>query len=258
MNLKESFNKVAHLYNEARTSYPIEVIDWIITQTGISTEDKLLEIAPGTGQATKRFSEKGYNIHCVELGDELAKILMDNCIEDDVTVDVSPFEEWQNDKSEKFQLIYCATAFHWIDPSVKYRKCYDLLNNNGQLVLIWHVASSADNPIIDEAYKLLWSYYPEREEHTKQNINIKEERKNEILGSKLFTLNAYLDHKWMPVQSRERFIKGFYSQSSYIALEETSKQALTQKLNHIFKRLDEQVASDFSTTVYICNKIDFS
>lgn len=97
MNLRESFNKAAKLYDDTRPSYPDVVIEWITDKTNVSTTDKLLEIAPGTGQATTKFAQRGYSIHCIELGDKLAKILLENCSNDDVTVDVCPFEDWKNE-----------------------------------------------------------------------------------------------------------------------------------------------------------------
>ncbi len=59
MKLRESFNKVAKKYNEARPKYPDEVIDWIIKESKINTGHSLLEIAPGTGQATIKFAKLG-------------------------------------------------------------------------------------------------------------------------------------------------------------------------------------------------------
>ena len=44
MGTKDSFDKAASLYDEARPSYPDYVIDWIVEKTGVSREKMLLEI----------------------------------------------------------------------------------------------------------------------------------------------------------------------------------------------------------------------
>jgi len=49
MERRASFNTAAKTYDEARPSYPDEVIDWIITRTKISKDETLLEIGSGTG-----------------------------------------------------------------------------------------------------------------------------------------------------------------------------------------------------------------
>jgi len=167
MKRNESFNSAAKLYYEVRPSYPKQAIDWIINQTNISLDNDLLELAPVTGQATIRFAEKGYKIHAVELGDNLAELLKKNCKDYNVTVDVSSFEDWQS--NNKYNMIYCATAFHWLDKDIRYHKCHDLLKEDGYLVLLWNNAAvGVSNEIINEAFKLLFEYYPERTYSTDQ------------------------------------------------------------------------------------------
>lgn len=38
--------------------------------------------------------------------------------------------------SESFDLVYAATAFHWITPNVRFSKPYNLLKVNGHLAII--------------------------------------------------------------------------------------------------------------------------
>lgn len=252
MKPKESFNHIADLYNEVRPQYPNAVIDWIVDQTGVELNHKLLEIAPGTGQATIKFACRGYNIQAVELGHNLARLLEENCKEYNVNVDVGAFEGWQS--KEKYDLIYCATAFHWIDPEVKYKKCYDLLEGDAKLVLIWHMASGTLNPIVQEAYDTLWSYYPDRALGKKHEKSLQERRKDEITDSGYFDLGDYLEHTWVHPQSKVNYIKGFKTQSSYTVLNENDKRDLDQKLEILFDGLPDEVETEFVTRVYVCDK----
>lgn len=246
------FNKIAEEYDEARPKYPDEVINWIIKETDIDLKHKLLEIAPGTGQATLKFAEKGYKIQAVELGDNLGKILEENCKNYDVTVDISSFEDWESEM--KYDLIYCATAFHWIDSDVRYKKCFDLLKENSKLVLIWHVASGKMNSIIEKAYEALWRYYPDRKSKVEPDKSLKDRRKDDVNESGYFELENYHEHKWVYNQSKEKFLKGFKTQSSYIYLDSYKKKKLNQELEVILIELEETVDTEFLTTVYICKK----
>lgn len=257
MRSKYSFNEAADLYDEVRPSYPEELIDTIVQKTELTLQSKLLEIAPGTGQATKKFGERGYKIHAVELGDKLAELLRVNCKDMNLTVDVAPFEEWKTE--DTYNMIYCATAFHWLDKEVKYEKCASLLEDDGYLVLLWNNAIGTTNPIINEAYNLLFAYYPERPHSTKSRSveavsNQKLHGKEEIEESGYFILENYIEKKWTLTQPKERMIKGFYTQSSYLSLGETDKKELTEKLEILFENLEEIVEADFITTVYVCKK----
>jgi SAM-dependent methyltransferase len=49
-----------------------------------------------------------------------------------VEIHVRPFETWEGEAGA-FDLVYAATAWHWVDPSVRYRKTHDLLRAGGHL-----------------------------------------------------------------------------------------------------------------------------
>lgn len=69
----------------------------------------------------------------------MAEILKGKCTKySNVLVDVVPFEEWNCTDNEKYDMIYSAQAFHWIDKKVKYKKCHELLKDNGYHVLFWY------------------------------------------------------------------------------------------------------------------------
>lgn len=259
MRSKESFNKAAKLYDEVRPTYPNEVINQIIKETNITTDNELLEIAPGTGQATLRFAEKGFKIHAVELGDKLAELLRENTKEYEVTVDVSPFETWERETPQTYKMIYCATAFHWIDPDIKYSKTASLLEEEGYLVLLWNNPIGTDNQIINEAYRLLFSYYYNRPHSTKARTEqeVQEQKQhsiNVIEESGYYNVTNIIEHEWTAIQSREKTIKGFYSQSSYLSLDDTDKLELTTQLENIFSQLQDEIPTTFVTSAYICRK----
>lgn len=253
MERRETFNKAAKIYHESRPDYPDEFIDWIIQRTEVSRDQTLLEIGAGSGQATFKFAERGYRIHCLEMGKDLAGILMaKNAGRYSITVEVIPFEEWEPTKPCKISFILSATAFHWLDKKIKYRRCHELLEDNGYLVLLWNVSPEIQIEEVKKAYELLWEYYPKGK---KLDEDIKEKRKLEIVNSKLFVLQDYLDFKWKLVETREKFVKGFFSQSSYLALDQYKQNKLQEKVMELFKNLHEELQADFSTTTYIARKV---
>jgi hypothetical protein len=54
--------------------------------------------------------------------------------------------------------------------------------------------------------------------------------------------------------TKENFLLGFKSQSSYIALSEDDKTDFDTKLDHLFESLDPIISTPFSTTIYLCKK----
>ena len=79
MNRANHWDEVAWAYEEARPSYPNQLIEDIIAGALLAPGDSLLEIGAGTGKATVQLAEKGFWIHCVEPGQNLADILIKKC-----------------------------------------------------------------------------------------------------------------------------------------------------------------------------------
>ncbi len=136
LKLRTIFDQVAELYDKIRPGYPDELFDELIEKTGIDKNSKLLEIAPGTGQATLPLAKRGYNITAVELGSQLAEIARKNLGDyPNAQIITGAFEDVKL-PAESFDLIYVATAFHWIKPEVKFTKPHRLLKIDGYLSII--------------------------------------------------------------------------------------------------------------------------
>lgn len=67
----EMFDKTSEYYDKFRPSYPMEIVEKIISTTNINTSSNLLEIGAGSGKATELFAPGNYNIHCVDPGENL-------------------------------------------------------------------------------------------------------------------------------------------------------------------------------------------
>lgn len=160
LNLKTTFNVDAERYHAMRPKYPPELVEKIIKDTGLSGNARLLEIGPGTGQATEPLAKRGYVITAIELGDELASKAREALRAfPNVKVVTGAFEDVELPKAS-FDLIYSATAFHWIQPEVKYTKTYQLLKPGGYLAIIHteHVSDEAGDKFIDASRPLYVKY----------------------------------------------------------------------------------------------------
>lgn len=131
------YASLSEIYEAIRPSYPDALISDIVTQTELLSGATLMEIGAGTGKATEAFLHRGFSIDANELDPSMASILRKKCMSNDLTISVCPFESWTPPKSN-YDLIYCAQAFHWLDPNIKFRKCRELSSTGGFLALIWY------------------------------------------------------------------------------------------------------------------------
>jgi SAM-dependent methyltransferase len=142
IELRGTFDTVAALYDRARPRYPAALFDDLAELTGVAAGARVLEIGPGTGQATLALAMRGYTIIAVELGRHLAAHARDNMASfAGVEVHNADFETWPL-PAEPFDLVFAATAFHWIRREVGERKSARALRDGGALAVVTttHVA----------------------------------------------------------------------------------------------------------------------
>ena len=148
--LKVTFDTVADRYQQARPEYPDELFDQLVELTGLRPDDRLLEVGCGTGKATIPLARRGYRITCLEPGPRLAAAARCNLAAyPRVQVAVQAFEHRDRAlPAASVDLIFAATAWHWIDPKVGYRRAHELLRPGGHLA-IWsagHVVPADGDP----------------------------------------------------------------------------------------------------------------
>ncbi|MBA3276806.1 MAG: class I SAM-dependent methyltransferase [Chloroflexia bacterium] len=146
MNLGLGFDEQAELYHQVRPRYPESIFDDLVALSGIPERARLLEIGAGTGIATGVLARRGYDIVALEPGARLAAVASQNLERfPNVSIESARFEDWRV-PDERFDLIYSATAFHWIEPAVRYAKSARALEPDGCLAILeyQHVAGGDD------------------------------------------------------------------------------------------------------------------
>jgi SAM-dependent methyltransferase len=140
--LRATFDAAAELYDRARPGYPPALFDDLAALAGLGPGTRVLEIGPGTGQATAALAGRGCEVVAVELGPELAAVARRNLAGSGlVDVVTAAFETWPL-PAERFDLVLAATSFHWLDPAVRAPRCAQALRPGGHLAVVatHHVA----------------------------------------------------------------------------------------------------------------------
>jgi SAM-dependent methyltransferase len=153
------FDSVAASYDAARPEYPGELFDDLVALAGLRPGDRLLEIGCATGKATRPLLARGFDVTCVERGPSLAARAQELGLD----VHNVPFEEFDTD--QRFDLVFAATAWHWLDPHVRYVKAHALLRPGGHLAFwgAFHALPPGFDPFfteIQDVYDEINETYP--------------------------------------------------------------------------------------------------
>jgi len=136
MELRSGFDDDAEVYQRTRPVCPPELFDDLMRLAHLSPGDRVLEIAPGTGQATVPLAERGLAITAVELGASLAAVARRRLARfPSVDVVTGAFEDWQPTDDAPWRAVIVFSALHWIDPEVRYTKPAALLRPGSAMVV---------------------------------------------------------------------------------------------------------------------------
>ena len=157
MGLEWTFDTVAADYEKYRPGYAAKLYERIFAYAPIGAESCVLEVGSGAGQATEPFLRTGCSLTAVEYGERFSAVLREKFGGfPKFSVITGKFEDTPPEETS-FDLIFSATAFHWIPEKEGYEKVYALLKEGGAFARFAnHPFRAADQPAlgaeIDEIY----------------------------------------------------------------------------------------------------------
>lgn len=233
MDKRLSFDENAEQYDRFRPCYCKELFDDIILYSGISKGSSALEVGVGTGQATKPFLDLGCNVEGAEIGSQLAYLTDEKYrTYNNFTIQNCSFENY-NGKSDSFDIVYSATAFHWIPENIGYPKAYDLLKEKGTLALFWNrpFVARENDPLHCEIQKI-YSHYRPSEHKPIENDRVKYSRiKEHIIGYGFRDVQVKLYHKTRFFNADD-YISLLNTYSDHMALDKNTKQSLEDEIKN--------------------------
>lgn len=269
------FDTVAVEYERHRPTYPDELIDLACQAGGLSATDRVLEIGCGTGQLTRSLVARGLSVTAVEPGQNLISL----------AGQIAPGVEFVNRRLEdaelpgRFRAAFSASAFHWVDPDVSWRKVAQSLAPGGLLALIQYcgvrdaeTAADADALMaaLTGAAPEIAAEWPRLRDLDAFLAGVEERRANvsEVwawVGSqpvaRAYAAGLFEDAEIAVVQSlveqtAEELNALFRTTSLYHRLSPAGRRALTQANREIGERLGRPIRSSMVTVLVTARRVD--
>jgi len=250
------FDDIVVKYDEVRWDYPAELFSDVIKYATPEKGGKAIEIGAGTGKATKPFLDAGYDVTAVELGENMTEFLLDKYKGyPNFHVITSSFEDVTLEDNS-YDLVYAASAFHWVDAAVGCPKVFDLLKSGGAFVLIRSNWLPPDDDKIDnDIQKVYEEHYYSHYDIKKRPLKSKEtsterfRKPSEIF--KGFRFNGMEEYGFVDVTMMFYNSEKTYSTDNYLALLDTfsdhralpdeNKKALYAGVKEVLKKHNNQI-----------------
>ncbi len=136
MEFRRIFDTIPEKFDKYRVRYSMELFAQFIEMSNITPESSVLELGPGTGQATDPVLDTGCDYNAIEIGDNFCNVLRRKygsrknfkLIHDDfITHDFG---------DRRFDAIYSAATIQWIPEEVAFSKTFALLKPGGTLAMM--------------------------------------------------------------------------------------------------------------------------
>jgi SAM-dependent methyltransferase len=255
--LRRTFDQAAERYDRVRPDYPEALFDDLVALAGLTPGDHLIEVGCATGKATRPLARRGFRITCVELGAELAAVARRNLAGLGVEVMRAQFEDWQ--PPEPAVLVYAATAWHWIDPDVRYRRAWQALRSGGHLAF-WaagHVFPEDGDPFfaeIQDIYDEIGEGLRPGERRTRPG-ELADDRAG-IEASGLFEVTAVRQYDWERVYPAEEYIELLNTFSGHLAMADWKRSRLFGEIRRrLALRRDHMVRRHWGAVLHVARRL---
>jgi SAM-dependent methyltransferase len=131
-------------YDRARPGHAKEVYETLRDRCGLRHGSKVLEVGPGTGQATRRLLELGAGpLVALEPDPSLAEYLRARF---GGRIGIRPTTLEAAELEDDFDLAAAASSFHWVEEDVGLARLRDALRPGGWVALWWTAFGDAGRP----------------------------------------------------------------------------------------------------------------
>jgi SAM-dependent methyltransferase len=245
---KKTFNLVPELYDEIRPHYPLSILQQIEDYAHLTPDSKLVEIGPGTGQASDYFIRQGYSFLGIELGVELAAFAQRKYAgHANAAFIEASFEDWHGE-NRSFDLFLAAQSFHWIDVDFGLRKAANVLKQKGVIALLWNLDESQHTEFWKRGSSVHNEYFPDESSASRLTLlDWSKEYAESLQESQLFDDTRVVEHKWQRAYSADEWIRMRNTFSPDLSLPPARKEEFHGKL----KALIEELGGSF-TRYYRC------
>lgn len=236
------FDTVAPLYEKLRPGYVDELYQKIFEAAPINESSDVLEIGIGCGQATLPVLNKGCRVTAVECGKQFSELCRDKFKEyPKFSIITGKFEDIDL-RENCYDLVFSATAFHWIPEELGYRKVYSILKNGGVFAQFAnHPYPYGGNPALDkEIDKIYEMYYyrfwGEKKATLKEYCEEQARLKATIAEKYGFENSCYSLFYRTRTFSAEEYIMLLGTYSNHIAIEEPIRTKFFSEIERAINR----------------------
>ena len=244
-NATQRFSSRVDDYVQYRPGYPIEILDVLKKECGLTHDSVIADIAFGTGIFTRILLENDNRVFGVEPNDDMRRAGEQFLANYPNFTSVAGTAEATTLADHSIDIITAAQAGHWFDPEKARREFIRILKPKGWLAMIWNDRRLDSTEFQRQYETLLRTYGTDYHEVRHRGMTLAVEgffasppEKREFENKQILDYAA---------------LQGRLLSSSYIPQEDHPRhEAMLRELRHIFdeNQVNGCVSFDYDTRIY--------
>ena len=247
MDFRKIFNTIPDEFDKHRPRYCDELFADLIAYAQLAPGKTVLEIGPGTGQATEPMLKTGCSYLSIELGENFTAFMTNKFSSYDNFQIVNADFEIYDFGEQKFDLIYSAAAFQWIPEKIGYPKAFELLKSGGVLAMFSGNGGVPDEPQhsqIQEVYQK--HFFPEIPYTCKLDYQA-----SDRYGFVGLEKRVYTSYREM---NADDFVALRFTSSDHLTLQEPHKSNVFEGLRKVVRNNGDYIKLNDTYTMYLARK----
>jgi len=225
MEFRKIFDTIPEQFDRYRSRYSAELFADLIRYAEIGPGKSVLELGPGTGQATDPILDTGCAYHAIELGENLFEMMKRKYGHRPNFSIVNGDFITHDFGDQKFDMIYSAATIQWIPKEIAFTKTFDLLKPGGTLAMMLTRGDykTPNKELYDKIQTVYSAYFKPKTEYKHGSFSYTDApdygyvdfEKREFYGKREFTADEYAafcgthcDHMVIPEPYKSKFFEG--------------------------------------------------
>lgn len=250
MDFRKTYDQIPDEFDKWRSRYCKELFRTIIDYANIDSRSSVLEIGPGTGQATEPFLKTGCNYTAIELGEHFVEFTKRKFSSYKNFHIVNDDFETHDFKKDYYDLVFSAATIQWIPEEIAFSKVYSMLKPGGVLAMFMTRTDekTSNGRLYDEIQKVYDKcFYVEKKYTCKLNY--------EHVMNYGFVEYSYRDWKSQRVYDADEYVQYLAAtQVEHITLKEPYKSEFYNGVRKAILDVGNQIVLDDTFALYLVKK----
>jgi len=247
MDFRKIFNTIPDEFDKHRPRYCDELFADLIECAQLAPGKAVLEVGPGTGQATEPILKTGCSYLAIELGENFTEFMTNKFGGYDNFSIVNADFETHDFCGEQFDLIYSAAAFQWIPEKIGYPKAFDLLKSGGVLAMFSGNGGVPDEPQHSQCQEVYQQhFFPEIPYTCKLDYQASDKYGFVELEKRVY--HAYRE------MNADDFVALRFTSSDHLTLQEPHKSNVFEGLRQVVRNNGDYIKLNDVYTLYLARK----